>query len=97
MSDDKLDDIKSVLEDIKSLLLIANQDKLEEIKRALLKPGSVESQVYELCDGENSIQDISTKIQKTTDYTSAVISNLRKKKLVRTLERTDRKVIVQTF
>lgn len=62
-----------------------------------MKPGSIENAVYELCDGENTLQDISTKIQKSTDYTSAVVSNLRRKKLVRTLDRAGKKVIIQTF
>ncbi len=97
MSDEKLDEIRLVLEDIRSLLLMANQDKLDQVKKDLLKPGSVESQVFELCDGENTIQEISSRIQKSTDYTSAVISNLRRKGLVRTIERNGKKVSVQLF
>jgi hypothetical protein len=97
MTNDKLDDIRSLLEDIKGLLLVANQDKLDEMKKRLLKPGSVENQVYELCDGINTNQDIATKIQKSTDYTSAVLSNLRRKGLVRTLESEGKKVSVQVF
>lgn len=97
MSDDKLDEIKSVLEDIRTLLLVANQERLEQVKKDLLKPGSIENQVYELCDGENTMQDISAKMQKSTDYVSAVLSNLRRKRLVRTLGRGDKKVVVQTF
>lgn len=97
MDDEGLDEVKSVLEDIKALLLVANQERLEAVKSDLLKQGSIESQVYELCDGENTIQDISTRMQKSTDYVSAVISNLRRKRLVRTQSRGDKKVIVQVF
>jgi len=97
MSDGKLDDIKSLLEDIKGLLLVANQDKLDDMKQKLLKPGSIENQVYELCDGTNTAQDIATKIQKSTDYTNAVISNLRRKGLVRTLEIEGKRITVQIF
>ncbi len=97
MTSDKLDDIKSLLEDIKGLLLVANQDKLDEMKKRLLKPGSVENQVYEFCDGVNTTQDIAAKIQKSTDYTSAVLSNLRKKGLIRMTERDGKRVHEQVF
>jgi len=91
------DEIKTLLEDIKGLLLIVNQDKLEEMKKRLLKPGSVESQVYDLCDGNNTTQSIATTIQKSTDYASAVLSNLRRKGLVRTIDRGGNKVHEQRF
>ena len=97
MDDNELTEVKPVLEDIKALLLDANQERLEAVKSDLLKPGSIESQVYELCDGENTIQDISTRMQKSTDYVSAVISSLRRKRLVRTQSRGDKKVVVQVF
>lgn len=91
------DEIKTLLEDIKGLLLIVNQDKLEEMKKRLLKPGSVESQVYDLCDGINTTQSIATTIQKSTDYASAVLSNLRRKGLIRTTDRGGNKVHEQRF
>jgi hypothetical protein len=97
MTEDQLDEIKSLLEDIKGLLLITNQDKLDEAKKKLLKPGSVESQVYELCDGTNTTQDITGKIQKSSEYAGAVVSTLRRKGLVRTIERDGRKVHIQLF
>ena len=77
MPDEKLDEIKTLIEDIKGLLLLMNQDKLDEVKKRLLKPGTVESQVYDLCDGTTT-QDIATKIQRTPEYVNAVVSTLRK-------------------
>lgn len=97
MTEDKLDDIKTLLEDIKGLLLVTNQDKLDEMKKGLLKPGSIENQVYELCDGTNTTQDIATKIQRSSEYTGAVISKLRRKGLVRTVEREGKKIHEQRF
>lgn len=97
MSEDALKDMKSLLEDIKALLLIVNQDKLEEIKRKLLKGDSVESQVYNLCDGANTTQDIANTIQKPLNYTRAVVSTLRRKGLIRTKERDDNDVHEQRF
>lgn len=97
MSDEKLDEIKLLIEDIKGILLLANQDKLEEMKRRLLRPGSVEATVYELCDGSNTAQEIANKLQKSPEYAGAVISNLRRKGLIRTVEKDGRKVSVQAF
>ena len=91
------DELKILLEDIKGLLLIANQDKLDEMKRRLLKAGSMESQVYDLCDGTNTTQAIATKIQKSPEYAGAVVSNLRRKGLIRTFEQGGNKVHEQRF
>ena len=90
-------EIRTLLEDIKGLLLIANQDKLDEMKKRLLKLGSIESQVYELCDGANTTQLIASKIQKSSDYAGAVLSNLRRKGLIRTIDRGGNKVHEQRF
>jgi len=97
MSEDIFNEMRSLLEDIKALLLLANQDKLEEMKRKLLKEGSMESQVYELCDGENTTQDIANRIQKSLGYARAVLSSLRRKGLVKTVERGGKKVHEQRF
>lgn len=97
MSEDTLKEIKTLLEDIKALLFLTNQDKLEEMKKELLKSDSIESQVYELCDGVNTTQGIATKIQKSSEYTGAVISKLRRKGLVRTRDGSGGKTHEQRF
>jgi cell division septum initiation protein DivIVA len=97
MNEDTSEEIKTLLEDIKALLLLANQDKLEEMRKKLLRNGSIESQVYELCDGVNTTQDIANKIQKAQEYAGAVISKLRRKGLVKTVEREGKKVHEQRF
>ena len=97
MQDNTLDDIRYLLEDIRNLLLAINRDKLDNLKKGLLKPGSVESQVYEFCDGTNTAQDIATKVQKSPENISAVISNLRRKGLIRSMDRNGKRVIVQVF
>jgi len=97
MTEEKLDDIKNVLEDIKALMLLTGQDKLDEMKKRLLKPGSIENQIYELCDGTNTMQDIAMKIQKSPEYAGAVISTIRRKGLIRTIERDGKRVSVQIF
>lgn len=94
---DLLRKIQKSLEEIKAILTLANQDKLEEMKKKLLKEGSMESQVYELCDGENTTQDIANRIQKSLGYARAVLSSLRRKGLVKTVERDGKKVHEQRF
>lgn len=97
MSDAKLDEIKNLLEDIRSLLKITNQDKIEEAKKKLIRSGSIEEKIFKLCDGTNTTSDIAKKIQKTNDYTRASISSLREKGLLRTIEKNNKQVHVQRF
>lgn len=97
MSEDVFKEMKSLLEDIEALLLITNRDRLEEMKKNLLKEGSMESHVYGLCDGENTTQDIANEIQKSLGYGRAVLSSLRRKGLVKIVEREGKKVHEQRF
>lgn len=64
MSDEKLNEIKTILEDIRAALFLTNQDNIENAKQNLLKPGSIEETVYKLCDSKNTSSDIASKIQE---------------------------------
>lgn len=86
-----------LLEDIKALLLLVNQEKLEEAKHRLLKAGSVENQIYDNCDGNSTTHEIAARVQKTPEYVNAVISTLRRKGLVRTITTEGKKVHEQRF
>ena len=97
MSEDAVSEIRNLVDDIKALLLLTNQDRLEEMKKRLLKPGSIEAQVYELCEERKTTQEVATAIQKTPEYAGAVISTLRRKGLVRTVDVDGRKVHEQRF
>ena len=97
MSDEKLAEIKVILEDIRAALILTNQDNIDKAKQKLLKPNSIEESVYKLCDGTNTSSDIATKIQKTAEYTGAVVSTLRQKGLVRTVEKNGKKIHEQRF
>jgi hypothetical protein len=92
-----LAEIKDSIDDIKALLLLVNQDKLEEMKKHLLKSGSIESRVYGFCDGNVTTQDLAVAIQKAPDYAAAVVSTLRRKGLVRTVDKEGKKVHEQRF
>lgn len=97
MADEKFDDIKNLLEDIKGILLLTNQDKIDEMKKKMIKAGSVEESIYKLCDGASTTSDIATRIQKSNEYTGAVISTLRQKGLIKTVEKDGKKVHEQRF
>lgn len=92
-----LDSIRRTLEEIKAVLILANQEKLSEAKKNLLKEGSVKLQVYDLCDGTKTTQEIAQGIQKSSDYVSSYISILRREGLVRTVEKDSRQIHEQVF
>lgn len=80
---DVLKEIQRSIEDLKGLFVLANQDKLEEVKNKLLKAGSVEEQIYELCDANNIVQDIAKQTKKPEYNIRAVVSTLRRKGIIR--------------
>ena len=84
--------MQRTLEEIKAVLTLANQDKLAEIKKSLLKEGSVKLQVYNLCDGTKTTQDIAQVLQKSTDYVNSYLSILRREGLIKTVEKEGRQV-----
>ena len=94
---DLLRKIQRTLEEIKAVLTLTNQDKLAAIKKSLLKEGSVKLQVYDLCDGTKTTQDLAQAIQKSTDYINSYLSILRREGLIRTVEKDGRQVHEQIF
>lgn len=97
MSEEKLNDLKTLLEDIKGILQLTNQDKIEEAKKKIMRSGSMEETVYKLCDGINTTADIMIGIQKDQKYTNTVLGNLRQKGLIRTIEKDGKKIHEQRF
>jgi len=94
---DLLKKMQRTLEEIKAVLTLTNQDKLAEVKKSLLKEGSVKLQVYNLCDGTKTTQDVAQAIQKSTDYVNSYLSILRREGLIRTVEKDGRQVHEQIF
>jgi CRP-like cAMP-binding protein len=94
---DLLKRIQRTLEEIKAILTLTNQDKLAEVKKALLKEGSVKLQVYNLCDGTKTTQDIAQALQKSIEYVNSYLSILRREGLIRTVEKDGRLVHEQIF
>jgi biotin operon repressor len=84
--------IQQTLEDIKAILLFANQNIIADTKKNLLKDGSLEQQVYEMCDGTNTNQDIANALKKPEKTIRATISTLRRKGLIKTTQQDGRKM-----
>lgn len=89
--------IQRTLEEIKAILTLTNQDKLAGAKKALLKEGSVKMQVYNLCDGTRTAQDIAQALQKSVEYVNSYLSILRREGLIRTVEKDGKLVHEQIF
>jgi hypothetical protein len=94
---DLLKKMERTLEEIKAVLILTNQDKLVDVKKSLLKEGSVKLQVYNLCDGTKTTQDVAQALQKSTDYVNSYLSILRREGLIRTVEKDGRQVHEQIF
>jgi DNA-binding MarR family transcriptional regulator len=92
-----LDSIWRTLGEIKAILVLTNQGKLSEVKKTLLKEGSVKLQIYELCDGTKTTKDIAATIQKDVSYVSSYLTILRREGLVRTVEDKETQVHEQIF
>jgi hypothetical protein len=94
-----LDSMRRTLEEIKSILVLTNQEKLEEAraKKSLLKEGSIKLQIYNLCDGTKTTQGLAQSIQKSTDYINSYLSILRREGLIRTVEKEGEQVHEQIF
>ena len=89
LTEETLNEIKDLLEDIKALLLLTNTTQLEETKQKLLEKNSIEEKVYVLCKNEIATKEISKSVQKTEANIRSVISSLRTKGLIKTIKKDD--------
>ena len=96
VSDDKLDRVLEKLEDIEAILLLSNVSQIQEAKRDLLKDGSEQSKIYELCQGRTA-EEITQLSGKKQDYVNTNIRRLREKGLVRSVTRKGKLIHEQRF
>lgn len=97
MSSDKLERIQSTLEEIRSLLVLVNQDKLKEVKKNLLKTGSVKERIYNMCDETKTAEEMAQSLGKQSGYVHSYLSILRREGLIRNVVRDDKQVYQQIF
>lgn len=96
MSDETMKQVLEALEDIKAILLLSNNANIEEAKKRLLKEGSEERKVYDLCDGKTT-EEIVAATGKAAGNIRGVLTNLRHKGLIKTVDNGDKKVHEQRF
>ena len=94
MSEEKLSVIQDLLEDIKAILILSTNDKIQEAKKQLLKEGSEQKKICDLYD-DNTTQNIANAIKKPPEYANSNLSQLRRKELIKTIERKRQKIHVQ--
>lgn len=92
-----LDSMRQTLEEIKSIIVLINQEKLKQVKKSLLKEGSVKLQIYDLCDGIKTTKNIAAALQKNLNYINSYLSILRREGLIRTVEKEGKQVHEQIF
>ena len=92
-----LEKLQKTLEEIRAILVLTNQEKLDQAKKLLLKEGSVKLQIYNLCDGTKNTQELAQAIQKSTDYVNSYLTILRREGLIRTVEKEGKQVHEQMF
>ena len=81
--------IQSDLEELKSIIVILNQEELEKKKDKLLPKNSIKKQVYDLCDGSKTISELARSIGKSNEYTGSYLSRLRREGLIRKIKIND--------
>jgi hypothetical protein len=94
---DILKKMHGTLVEIRAILALANEDKLTQAKKRLLPDNSMKLQVYNMCDGTKTSQDIANAIQRPEPSIRAAIANLRNEGLVRSFERDGKQVHEQIF
>jgi hypothetical protein len=97
MSEDTVERIYSTLEEIKSLIKLVNQDKLQAVKDKLLKTGTVKEKIYNLCDETKTIEEMAQALSKGEGYVRSYLSILRREGFIQNVMKDKRQVYRQTF
>ena len=80
---------------MRSIFVIANQEKLEKSKKRLLPKDSIKERIYTLCDGTRTTMEIAQIINRQNNYVRSYLSILRKEGLIRSIERDGKTVYEQ--
>lgn len=82
MNEESLEEIKGILKEIRSILLISNAKEIENFKKEFLNEKSEQVKIYNLCTNL-STEDIAKKIKKKNDYVNTNLRRLREKGLIK--------------
>jgi len=97
MSSDMLEKVQGILEEIRSLIVLINQDKLKKIKENLVKPGTVKEKIYNMCNETKTAEEIAQYLGKSSEYVHSYLSILRREGLIRNIVKDNRQVYQQIF
>lgn len=89
--------MQKALDEIRSLFILANQEKLKEEKKDLLPENSIKRKIYNLCDGARDTSEIAKGIGKSTNYVNSYLSILRRDGLIRSIEKDGKLFHEQIF
>lgn len=92
-----LEDISTKLDKLISLFEISRKQEIEDFKKKLLGRSKIKNGVYELCDGNRTVNDIARVMDKSIQHTSIVLSELEKAGLVKPKTVGRKKYYIRTF
>jgi hypothetical protein len=92
-----LEEISAKLDKLVSLFEISRKQELEEFKKKKLGKSQIKKQVYELCDGTRTVNDIARFVDKSIQHISIILSDLEKAGLVVSKTVGRRKYYIRTF
>lgn len=92
-----LENIRLRLDELQSLFILANEDKLRAAKERLLPSGSIKERIYNMCDRTKTAADMAQEIEKGTGYVYSYLSTLRREGLIRNVEIEGEQVYEQVF
>ena len=92
-----LEEILRTLEDVKAILLLSNQDRLQDAKKSLLPVNSLKTKIYEICDGANTTKSIAQALGKDEANVRGRLSDLRRDGSIRTVKKNGDQVHEQRF
>ena len=93
----EMEKIQSILEEIRSLIVLVNQDRLREVKEGLLKEGTIKERIYNMCDETKTVEEMAHVLGKDNSYVHSYLSILRREGLIRNVAKDGRQVYRQIF
>lgn len=97
MNSSTLEGIRDTLEEIRSIIVLINRDKLKLIKDNLLKTGTVKEKIYNMCDETKTVEEMAESLGKQSGYVHSYLSILRREGLIRNVVKDGRQVYQQIF
>ena len=89
--------LQNLLECIRGLSLLANQDKIGKIKKNTIHLDSGDEKMCNLYQDGMPNEDLAKQIKKDVPHVIDIISNLQQKRLITIIEKNSKKIYEQRF